>query len=172
MGQMDPNWVIAFATGIQAFLTLVGFVFIYLQLREVKETIQGDAQDSLYTHYLGVLSMLAQKPHLYPYFYENKTANVDAHHPNLRQEVALMSEVILGLVEHSVMFKQAVPGKAWDHCWRPYAKERFKASSELSQFFEKNKSWYAKDLSEVLQDSGVLNQSPANDGRGRDVRSA
>jgi hypothetical protein len=96
--------------------------------------------------------MLVQKPHLRPYFYEKKPlAGDDAQDLGLRQELDLMAEAILGMLEHAVMLQHDVEGH-WQDCWLPYAKERFKMSRELCQFFNKNEHLYAKPLQELFRD--------------------
>jgi hypothetical protein len=60
------------ATAVQAAATILGLGFLGYQAVELKQTIRGDAHDSLYTHYAGLLTMLVQKPHPRPYFYEKR----------------------------------------------------------------------------------------------------
>src|SRR5580693_3292424 len=123
----------AWGTVVQAAATVIGFMFVGLQAFELKKTIRGDAHDSLYSHYAGLMGLLIQKPHLYPYLYEDKLLpDHDPQHPTLRQETDLVSEAILGLIEHAVLYRHELHGDAWKNCWLPYANERFNASRELS----------------------------------------
>src|SRR5271166_2117835 len=126
----DP--ILIWATVVQAAATVVGFMFVGWQALELKQTIRGDAHDSLYSHYAGVITMLAAKPYLHPYLYDNKPIGEgDPQHPNLRQEMDLVSESILALIEHAVMYRKELPDDAWNNCWLPYARERFKTSASF-----------------------------------------
>ena len=58
--------IMTWATAIQAGATIIGFVFVGWQALELKQTIRGDAHDSLYTHYAALLTMLAQRTCLNP----------------------------------------------------------------------------------------------------------
>jgi hypothetical protein len=151
----DP--ILIWATVVQAAATVVGFMFVGWQALELKQTIRGDAHDSLYSHYAGVITMLAAKPYLHPYLYDNKPIGEgDPEHPNLRQEMDLVSESILALIEHAVMYRKELPDDAWNNCWLPYARERFKTSGELSRFFDANKHWYAKSLRDVFENCPAI----------------
>jgi hypothetical protein len=128
------------------------------QLTQTKETIRGDASDSLYTHHAGVLSLLQSKPHLYPYFYESKvrSADDDARHPNLEAELKLAAESILALIEHAIVFKEEVDEASWTSCWLPYAKVRFALSPALKAFYDENWRWFAEDMRKELKTAGIV----------------
>jgi hypothetical protein len=156
---LSADWLTAYATVGLVGCTVVGFVFVWLQLRRVKETIQADAQDSLYGRYQGLLAMLADKPHLYPYLYEKKWPVVaDPDHPHLRAELALACEAVLAVLEHAAMFENEVPGAAFGECWKPYADVRMKASVVLQKFYDKNRGIYASALRQHLDCAGSAPQ--------------
>jgi hypothetical protein len=162
----EPMDIMTWATAIQAGATIIGFVFVGWQALELKQTIRGDAHDSLYTHYAGLLTMLVQRPYLHPYLYENKlVAEDDRQHPNLRQEMDLMSEAILGLIEHAVMLRHDLPGDAWNECWLPYGNERFRTSRELCRYFEINRHWYAKAIRDAFENSRANRSTSDQDSR-------
>ena len=148
---LSADEITAYATVGLVGCTVIGFLFVWLQLKGVKQTIQADAQDSLYGRYQGLLAMLAAKPHLYPYLYEKKWPVVaESDHPHLGAEVALACEAILALLEHAAMFEEDVPGAAVAECWRPYADARLKASPALHEFYDRNRAIYAAVLSSYL----------------------
>ena len=148
------DWIIAGA----AFGQLGALGLVFYQLQQARETIQGDASNSLYTHHAGVMSILLGKPHLYPYFYQRKlrSADDDARYPNLEAEIKLAAESILTLLEHAVVFKREVQTEAWSSCWLPYARERFDLSPELRQFYDRNGHWFASDLHEELKAAKIV----------------
>jgi hypothetical protein len=137
---------------VQAIVSIVGFIVIIIQLRQVKRSLQSDAHSKLYTHYLEMTKVFLQKPQLRAYFYEGKTLDQSTpHHGGLRQEIDLMCEINLSLFEHAVVQKHNLPGDSWDNCWKAYVQERYRSSPELKRFFAANRSWYAQALCDLLE---------------------
>jgi hypothetical protein len=91
---------------LQSFSAVVGIILVLWQIKGLSRSIKGVTQDNLYAHYTQIGNCLFQKPHLWPYFYENKTMSAsDSTKTSLRAEIALMSEAILSLIEHAVLQK-------------------------------------------------------------------
>jgi hypothetical protein len=148
---LSADWLTAYGTVGLVGCTVIGFLFVWLQLRRVKQTIQADAQDSLYGRYQGLLALLADRPYLYSYLYEKKWPVVSgSDHPHLRAELALACEAILGLLEHAALFEEDVPDAAFGECWRPYADARMEESVALQKFYERNRHIYAAALRRYL----------------------
>jgi hypothetical protein len=142
---------VTWAAAAQALASVVGFSLIIYQIWRLKRTVQGDTQSKLYAHYLEVNKLLLQKPFLRPYFYEGKVWDESGDHPpNLRQDLEIMCEVILGLCEHAVLQYQRLPPDAWNNCWRAYIRGRYAQSPVLRQFFETNQIWYVQALGDYL----------------------
>ena len=123
----------------QVLISVIGFVFVIYQVVHLIRSIQGVTQDRLYAHYTEICKIFLEKPHLRPYFYEKKVcAETEACDAKLQAEIEAMSEVILGLIEHSVLQRNNLPDDAWKNCWEPYARERIKKSIEIKKFFAPN----------------------------------
>jgi hypothetical protein len=148
---LSADWLTAYGTVGLLGCTVIGFVFVWLQLRRVKQTIEAEGQDSLYGRYQGLLALLADRPYLYPYLYEKKWPVVsDSDHPHLRAELALACEAILGLLEHAALFDEDVPDAALGECWRSYGYARMKESVALQEFYDRNRNIYAPALRRYL----------------------
>jgi hypothetical protein len=157
----------AWATVVQATVSVVGFLFVLgqlklvrLQLRLVRRNIRGTTQDSLYAHYTEVCKLFLDKPDLRPYFYDKKPKPISClvDRPYLNEEIDAASEMILGLIEHAIMQRKNLPDDSWSHCWQPYAKERVEKSPTIQKFYTDNKRWYAQELqdqiNQILGDAG------------------
>jgi hypothetical protein len=149
MGTTEVTW----ADAVQAIASVVGFGIVIYQVWQLKRTVQSDTHSKLYAHYLEVNKLLLQNSYLRPYFYESKILDEsDLNHPNIRRDVDMMCEVVLGLLEHAVLQKPNLPDDSWKNCWMAYVYERYQKSPELARFFSGNRELYAKCLQDVLGD--------------------
>jgi hypothetical protein len=152
---------VTWAAAIQAGAAVAGFAFIGYQILQLIRNIRGATQDRLYAHYTEICKLFMQKPYLRPYFYENKVlmeGNPD--YPHMREEIDVMSEAILGLIEHSTLQQNNLPRDAWKHCWLPYANERLKKSKEIMKFFSPNQTWYTQALRDVIDNYAKTRTTP------------
>ena len=53
-------------------INLFGFIFVIRQIKKQALATRGETYTSLCGLSYEILKMIADKPHLYPYFYENK----------------------------------------------------------------------------------------------------
>jgi len=137
---------------LQLLISAVGFSLVFWQIRLLNQGIQGDTHSKLYDHYLKVNDLLSKKPELRPYFYyDYKLKDDSPGHATVLAEIEMMSEIILGLLEHAAVQRDNLPADSWEHCWYAYTVERFKRSPELQRFFQDNHQWYAGSFCEVIQ---------------------
>ncbi len=143
-------------TDVEAIIPIVGFsfqvlalAFVFFQLRQLKQSIQGETHSKLYDHYLRVTELLWREKHLRPYFYSAKLLEESAP-DGLRAEVDMMSEVIAGLLEHAAVQEKNLPKDSWEACWRAFTYERLAKSKELQNYFYENQEWYAQAFCKVV----------------------
>jgi hypothetical protein len=148
---MDISAPMNLASVVQAGASVFGFLYVGYQLWQARRNIRGGTEHTLYAHYTEVCKLLMGKPYLRPFFYEKKImASADATNPHLREEIDMMSEAILGLIEHSALHEKNLPGNTWKNCWMPYAYERLDKSTEMQNFFQPNRAWYTNTLRCVI----------------------
>ena len=153
---MDIGGQMTLASVVQAGASACGFFFIGYQIWQARRSIRAGTEHTLYDHYTEVCKLFIQKPYLRPYFYDNKTlSEIDISNPHLREEIDMMSEAVLGLIEHSVLHAKNLPGDTWKNCWMPYTFERLDKSTEMRNFYFPNRLWYTKALRCVI-DSYVV----------------
>ena len=141
---------VTWAAAIQAAAAVIGFGVVIYQVAHLRKNIRGATQDRLYGHYTELCKLFMQHPHLYPYFYEEETFADDPKFPHLREEIELISETMLGLMEHSCLQHKNLPHDSWEGCWRPYTYERFDKSPLLVKYFLANQRWYTKEFCSVV----------------------
>jgi hypothetical protein len=142
----------ALISALQTITSTIGFVYVVYQIIQVRNTLRGATQDRLYVQYNEICKTFMQKPYLREYFYESRSFNPDqSDREYLRSEIDVMCEMILALIEHSVLQQSNMPKDAWEHCWHSYARERVKQSVEMRRFFESNSGWYATALGKLVK---------------------
>jgi hypothetical protein len=139
---------IPIADAVQAGASVLGFVLVIIQLKQIKRTIQRETHSTLYSHYVEVTKLLTLKPKLRPYFYEKKA--LDSNDAELLSDINMMSETIASLLEHCVLQKCNLPGNSWKTCWSPYVEERYRQSPVLQNWIHENEAWYATPLTDFL----------------------
>jgi len=137
--------------GLQIVISIAGFTLVWWQIKQLNRSIAGDTHSKLYDHYLKVTELLSQKPALRPFFYEG--VELERGFPgyaDLRAEIEMTCEIILGLLEHAAVQEKNLPKETWETCWKAYTHERFEKSPELQKFFKDNRKWYAEPFRKVV----------------------
>ena len=152
-------WGVPWNDVAQLAISVVAFPFVVYQIWQLNRSVQADTHSNLYDHYLKVIELFFEKPHLRPYFYECKRLTDDANaagNEKLRREIDVMCETIAGLLEHAAVQKKNLPGDSWENCWKAFTVERFRQSPALRQFLAKNGGWYAEAFRTMLAKAGVV----------------
>ena len=137
----------------QLGVSIIGFGFVWYQVRQLGKAVAGDAYTSLYEQYVEVGKLFLERPHMRPYFYNDRAVDERARDgEKILAEVEIVSELMTGLLEHAALQRHSMPRKIYEECWQAYTKERFEKSPALRAFWEKNKGWYAKKFHEVADD--------------------
>jgi hypothetical protein len=137
----------------QLCVSIIGFGFVWYQVRQLGKAVEGDAYTSLYEQYVEVGKIFLERPQLRPYFYNDRA--VDERAPDGEKtlaEVEIVAELMTGLLEHAALQRHSMPRRIYEECWQAYTNERFEKSPALRAFWEKNKGWYAKKFYEIADD--------------------
>ena len=144
----------------QLLVTIIGFVFVVLQLGSLRRQIEGDTHADLYGQYMEMGKLFLRKPHLRPYFYDSTEINVTAANSGrIKQEVDMMCELITTLLEHAALQRHNLPGESWADCWRAYTYARFDSSSVLRQWWRANEEVYAASFRTIVNSRPVPRRS-------------
>lgn len=134
---------------LQLLISVIGFYFLWAQIKLLASGIVGETHSKLYDHYLKITDRLFSEDVLKPYFYDQEELKA-TDTPQLRRRVELMSEMIAGLLEHATLQRGNLPDDSWRACWEAYTEERLKQSVELRRFLRENYAWYAKSFRETV----------------------
>jgi hypothetical protein len=149
---------------LQVAISLVGFLLVWHQIRQLQLAVHGDTQSKLYDHYLKVSELMLQKPHLRPYFYRTEEGTEGTElspSAKMRLEIETMAEIIAGLLEHAALQRPNLPDDSWRNCWEAFMRGRFEESPDLKRFFVANHGWYAQAFREMLERAGIVPRNAA-----------
>lgn len=138
----------------QALISAAGFYFLFSQIKAVNQTIERDTHSKLYSHYLEFNKLLLEKPHLRPYFYDNRILVMNDNGKEilkLRAEIDMACEILCGLLEHAALQLENICGDAGENCWKEYTRVRFTNSVELTKYYVDNREYYTKRLQQTIK---------------------
>jgi len=146
---MTPTWTdIAQAIGsiVSCGVTIIGFIFVYKQLKQVEQTIQKDSLESLYGRVHEIHQVILNDPQLRPFFYENRPLPDDEM---LLNKVAVFSEMVLDFYELISHQKDFMPSDLFDS-WETYIKDLYRRSPVLKDHLHKHSTWYSAEMRAFL----------------------
>lgn len=146
---MTADWAQT-AQGIGAIggllITCGGFIFVYLQIRQIERSIRSDTYSKIFAQAFEVAKILAERSALRPYFYDN----VD---PQLRSsdisEVNAIAEIVADLLEHITYQRNNLPPESWVK-WVNFIQSMYRTSPVLRSHLERNSSWYIQEFLDLL----------------------
>jgi hypothetical protein len=136
----------AISTLLIFLATAGGFGFVYRQIRILERTIKLDADGRLSEQSLSILSFIADRPHLYEYFYASK--RLDENDPQ-RAEVACVCEMI---ANYSDLVVAALPNLKPDvrKRWECFIIDTAANSPSLREHVSRYRQWYSDGLSALI----------------------
>jgi hypothetical protein len=148
---MNPTWtdVVAALTGVGSLLiTTIGLIFVYVQIRKLRQGLWSDTQSRLCDQSLELIRFLAEKPETYDYFYQGKPLAEDE--PN-RVFIFYAAEALANFMEHLVLQKRNLPEQQWQ-VWHRFICSTYEGSSALQEFFLHHRTWYSPELLAIIDE--------------------
>jgi hypothetical protein len=106
----------AIASVASVVVGLIGFLLVVYQIRQLQRSIYGSTFESLYSQENNILHVFIDKPHLRPYFYDNKA--IDPSDENYNQVMAI-AELCTDFFEHLSLAQENLPPETrsrWNRC--------------------------------------------------------
>lgn len=127
-------------------VNVVGFYFVIRQIRQQALATRGDTYTNLCSLSYDILRLLAERPHLYPYFYERKPLAEAGEH---RVEVLCCCEMIANYCDNTALQRENIPDHVWQR-WRNFVREQIALSVVLQDFMREYRTWYSPEVGEIL----------------------
>jgi hypothetical protein len=133
---------------------VISFIALIVTIIIFNINVRVSTHDRVYSHYTEISKLFLNKPCLRKYFYGGKLysdneSSSDETEAKLRDEIDIMSEAILGLIEHAVLQSRFMQSDTRNNCWIAYTKELMKGA-ELKSFYYKNRHIYTKKVQKVI----------------------
>jgi hypothetical protein len=129
-------------------VNVVGFYFVIRQIRQQALATRGDTYTNLCSLSYDILRMMAERPHLYPYFYERKPLTEAGEH---RVEVLCCCEMIANYCDNTALQRENIPDHVWQR-WRNFVREQIALSVVLQDFMREYRAWYSPEVAEILDE--------------------
>jgi hypothetical protein len=141
------NEVEALAAVATTAVTAFGLFFVWLQVRAVQRTVRSDTNARFCEQSLTIMSFIADRPHLYPYFYDSKQLGEDDPY---RVDVLCLAEMMANYADLVLGNLSDVEKSVRDR-WTSYVRGSISSSPVLTSFIAERQSWYSKCLVELTQ---------------------
>lgn len=134
------------AAGI--LINLFGFIFVIRQIKQQALATRGETYTSLCGLSYEILKMIAEKPYLYAYFYENKALDDGKTSPEVRIEVLMCCEMIANYCDNTLTQKENMPVAVYQK-WQKFIEQQISMSSILLNFFLEYPEWYDPEIKNI-----------------------
>jgi hypothetical protein len=158
---------IAIGTFFGVIATIIGFIIVYLQIREIRHELHSQAQSTLFTQENALMKTLLEHADLYPYFVEGKDiVKEDSQY----YRVSLIADMVATHWQHVFMQKDYLPDHAWP-LWQHYMRSIYSTSPALRQCLRENSESLADQLLEIFKGVQPVQESavPANQAQQQEV---
>ncbi len=145
---MEPIWtdiIQALGSILGVVIMLVGFIFVYIQIRQLKNSIISNTNNYVYTQTNEFLNFITTHK-LRPYFYENKKYEED----DKKQEVYTACELASCWFEFVFLEKGNYRKGIWEK-WLNAVSSIYRSSPILRIYLEQKKDWYSDEMIEYLE---------------------
>lgn len=136
---MSPEAISAVADVSMVVVTIVGFVFIYKQIRSA-------SAEHLYSRMHDIHKIFLTYPELHKCLYDPEPPSVE----NYTEEQMIMGEMMADFFQQVFLELNHLPSKTADG-WRSYMKDVLNESPALKNFVKSRERWYTSDFVRKLQ---------------------
>jgi hypothetical protein len=151
---MGPNWAEiaqAVAQAATVVVTLVGMIFVILQLRQVASATRGSTAERLAAQRYEVIRFMAQRPETYPYFYEDINPEETAADGTVIAFVQYATEMLANYIENVALQREHMSAETW-RSWKLFIKSVYLSSPALRVFLQRDEQWYDPKLMVIIRD--------------------
>jgi len=137
-------------TFAHVIVTLVGFLLLRRQIRQVDLSTRGETYGELYSQQHAITTFFLENLRLRPYFYDNQEIRADAEY----LQIMAVAEMVADFLEHIYLQLPNLPADVRDG-WATYMRRIYCNSPALRSHLEANGSWYSDELIEMLRSQTI-----------------
>lgn len=144
----------AICSVLSIIVTISGFVFIGIQIRQSNKELFANTHERLIMHNLEILKFIGDNVEIKPFLYdEKKLQDLQGVSPEEKQiieeKTKIACEIFTDLFEHVAFQWSALPKYARES-WKQYALEMYANSYELRKFVKEQQKWYTNQLLRII----------------------
>ncbi len=136
---------------LQLFVSFIGFLVIYMQLKRLTVTNQSNAQTELYAQSSSVRKLIIQHPELRKYFFDREKISKD--HDNYAR-VRTIAELYANYLEHFIIQKPNLRKIDWE-TWQKTVLDIYDSSPIIQETLSDKKVWYSVELHDFIKNRGL-----------------
>lgn len=140
-----PSYEILIAA-FTSTISFVGLAVIIFQLDQQRKATRAQTYTALCALSYDILRLISDRPHLYPYFYLNKSLEKD---DPCEVEVLMCCEMIANYCDNVALQRSSMERSVWLR-WRSFIEEQVASSPALKHFLFSHHSWYSRDLETIV----------------------
>jgi hypothetical protein len=141
-------------------VSLIGFIFVSVQLRQNRSTIEGQIHALVYQLGNGIYIMFIEHPELRPYFYDNKPLPQDETE---REKVFAAAEMLCDFFEY-VVHGRTTMAKQLRQGWLTYMRAMYSDSTCLQHYLENYKINYTSEFIKIISSLDYSSTEPVLQG--------
>jgi hypothetical protein len=126
-------------------VTLIGFLLLRRQIRQVDLSTRGETYGELYSQQHSITTFFIENLQLRPYFYDNREIETEANY----LQIMAVAEMVADFLEHIYLQLPNLPADVREG-WAAYMERIYSNSPALRIHFDANGSWYSEELLEML----------------------
>lgn len=144
-------------SGLGLIINLFGFIFVIRQIKQQALATRGETYTSLCGLSYDILRMIADKPYLYPYFYERRALEQGYEH---RVDVLMCCEMIANYIDNTLTQKENMPESVFQK-WLVFTRQSIEMSVVLHDFFDSYAEWYDPQIALICDEVRRANSAGA-----------
>lgn len=152
----DPAWISAIGTWFSNMLLLVSLIFIWRQIKGVKEQLKSAAFQGIWSIWIEIDKWFVANPTLKPYFYLRK--DVD---PNTSEELNMRlestAEMLLDCFANFYHQRSCMLPEE-EEAYKLFMRSVYRDQPYFRRFVDKSKDWYYPRFIEYLTAAGRADQ--------------
>lgn len=147
---MNRDHIEIFLTVAGIAINLCGFIFVIRQIKQQALATRGETYTSLCGLSFEILKMIADRPYLYPYFYERKILREGEVSSEIRLEVLMCCEMIANYCDNTMTQKENMPFGVYRK-WHKFIEQQISMSPVLLNFLIQYSEWYDPDIGNICK---------------------
>lgn len=140
------------ASFLGVLIGIIGFYFIWKQIRQVNSSIKSSTDNNLYSLTIDLNKLLIENPDLRPYFYGDANGKEKLYNnsdPNF-SKIETLADVYVTFFEYIFEEKKNMQIELFNS-WEEWKKDMYKKSPAIRGHLKNHAGWYKNDFIKSFQ---------------------